>query len=498
MSRRPTRDSDPLAELGVPFQYLYAEGWGMVSGAYGRVLRPRCIEELRSVVATCGAEGIPMAFRGAGRSYGDASHSDRGVMIDISGVNQILAFDPETGIVDAQAGVTIEQLWKYLLPRSHWPAVVPGTMAPTLAGVTSMNVHGKNNFKVGATGDQIEDLDLLLPNGELITVDRESNERLFRGVVGGLGQLGCITRVRMKTKRVHSGRLKVGALSAGNLAEMMEHMRTWHSDADYLVGWVDCFAAGERTGRGLTHVAWHLKSGEDPHGGETLTVPYQELPSSILGFPKSEVWRPLRVLNRDRGMRWLNGLKHFMGKREAKKDPYLQSHAGFNFLLDYVPNWKFAYGRRPGHGLIQYQPFLPDGVAHDVLVDLLGMCQDAGHVSYLGVLKRHRPDDYLLTHALDGWSLALDFKVHPENRGRLWSLCDAMTQKVLDAGGKFYFAKDLVLGAGATKRFLPPKDLKAFLKLKGEMDPDGLLQTDQTRRVLDPLGDPYDPPLTHF
>ena len=470
----------------------------MASGAYGRVMKPRSPEELRAVVTTCGAEGIPMAFRGAARSYGDASHSTKGVMVDITGVDQILAFDPETSIVDAQAGVSIEQLWKYLLPRSHWPAVVPGTMAPTLAGVTSMNVHGKNNFRVGATGDQILDFDLLLPNGETRTVSRESDELLFRAVIGGLGQLGCVTRVRMKTKRIHSGRLKVGALSAANLGEMMEHMRTWREESDYLVGWVDCFAQGDVVGRGLTHVAWHLKAGEDPHGVDTLTVPYQELPSSILGFPKSEVWRPLRVLNRDVGMKALNGMKHFMGKREAKKDPYLQSHAGFNFLLDYVPNWKFAYGRKPGHGLIQYQPFLPDGVAHEVLTDLLRLCQSSGHVSYLGVLKRHRPDDYLLTHALDGWSMALDFKVHPENRGSLWSVCDEMTKRVLDAGGKFYFAKDLVLGAGATKRFLPAKDLEAFGRLKRELDPDGLLQTDQSRRVLEPLDDPYDPPLTSF
>ena len=202
---------------------------------------------------------------------------------------------------------------------------------------------------------------------------------------------------------------------------------------------------------------------------------YQELPGSILGFPKSEVWRPLRLLNRDIGMKALNTMKHFMGKREAKHKPYLQSHAGFNFLLDYVPNWKFAYGRKTGTGLIQYQPFVPKERAAEVFEAILGLCQARGHVSYLGVMKRHKPDDYLLTHALDGWSLAMDFKLNPQNRSSLWALCEEMTELVLDAGGRFYFAKDLVLGPGALKRFVPEGDMGALPKPQNRTGPPGHL-----------------------
>ncbi|HPF14563.1 MAG TPA: hypothetical protein PLJ12_09880, partial [Planctomycetota bacterium] len=119
-------------------------------------------------------------------------------------------------------------------------------------------------------------------------------------------------------------------------------------------------------------------------------------------------------------------------------------------------------------------------------------------VPYLGVLKRHRPDDYLLTHALDGWSLALDFKVDPKRRGQLWDLCDAMTEVVLEAGGRFYFAKDLVLGAGAFQRFLPADDLAKFRALKRTLDPHGVLQSDLYRRIFEPLDHPGPLPLTDF
>jgi FAD/FMN-containing dehydrogenase len=58
-----------------------------------------------------------------------------------------------------------------------------------------------------------------------------------------------------------------------------------------------------------------------------------------------------------------------------------------------------------------------------------------------------------------------------------------MTEIVLAAGGKFYFAKDLVLRAEDAARFYPPGRLERFWELKDELDPEGLLQSDVSRRI---------------
>jgi len=112
------------------------------------------------------------------------------------------------------------------------------------------------------------------------------------------------------------------------------------------------------------------------------------------------------------------------------------------------------------------------------------MLRKAGIVPYLGVVKRHRPDPFWLTHALDGWSFAMEFKVAPATRERLWKLCAEMTEVVLDAGGRFYFAKDLVLSAGDVERFLRADRLAAFRALKRRLDPELLLATDLSRRLM--------------
>ena len=471
---------------GPSSSFEYIEGWGMAVGQPTRVLRPRSTEEILECFQIARAAGKTLTLRGGGNSYGDASCAESGYVLDISALDRVLSFDAEHGVATLEPGVTIEKLWKTILPLGFWPKVVSGTMFPTVAGALAANIHGKNNFAVGTIGDACVEFDIVLPTGEVRTCNRERNADLFHAAIGGFGMLGCFSRVVLKTKKVHSGNVQVLGKSTRNLREMMDYFEAHKATSDYLVGWVDCFPGGDGSGRGLIHDARNLGPGEDSELAKTLTIGHQELPANILGlFPKSQVWRILRLFNHDLGMRSINAAKYVAGMLEGLSPAYLQSHAGFSFLLDYVPNWKWAYGRERGQrGLIQYQPFVPHAVAHDVHTEILARCRRAGQVPYLGVFKRHRPDPFWLTHAVDGWSFALDFKVDPVRRAELWKLCDELTELVISAGGRFYFAKDLVVAAEDTARFLPHDRLAAFAQLKRECDPDTLLEGKLYRRAF--------------
>jgi FAD/FMN-containing dehydrogenase len=183
-------------------------------------------------------------------------------------------------------------------------------------------------------------------------------------------------------------------------------------------------------------------------------------------------------------MRVVNATKWTLGQHEEAQNPHRQSHAAFAFLLDYVPNWKWAYGRTEKRGLIQVQPFVPAARAHEVFTAILTISQAVGIVPYLAVLKRHRPDPFWLTHGLDGWSLALDYKVAPESRADLWRLAAEITRLTDRRGGKFYPAKDLVIGRDDARRMWGSEKIDAFLALKRRVDPTNLLQTDLSRRIL--------------
>jgi FAD/FMN-containing dehydrogenase len=322
------------------------------------------------------------------------------------------------------------------------------------------------------------ELDLLTAAGERHTLSRTSDPELFRAVISGLGLLGAVTRVKLQLKHIDSGRLRVRPMVAKTLAHMFDVFVERIPDADYLVGWVDCFATGPVLGRGLVHEAHHLSPAEDPRGAETLALAKQDLPASIMGMPKALLWMFMKPFANDTGTRFVNAVKYALPEQAGKDGTYLDSHAGFAFLLDYVPNWRLMYGEG---GFIQVQLFVPDANAREAFAEALRLCQRRGVISYLGVFKRHRADEFLLSHGLDGWSLALDFKV-PRDAKRLWDTAADLTKLVLEAGGTYYPAKDQLVDAASFAHAFGDR-LARFRDIRRRLDPGGLFANDQARRL---------------
>ncbi len=467
----------------------WVEGWGMAVGAAGYVHRPSTVDGIRAALAEAEAAGVPVVPRGAGRSYGDAALRAESVVLDLSRMRRILAFDPSTGVVDVEPGVTFRQLWRYALGDGWWPPVVTGTMEPTIGGALVMNVHGKNNWRRGTLGDHCLELDLLLPSGELRTLRPAAEPALFTAeddllaaVVGSFGLLGVVTRARLQLKRVHSGLLEVEAVSAPDLATLLRLTDEAKDRWEYVVGWVDAFPGGRHLGRGLLHFARHLEPGEDPAPAQALRLESQDLPDTIAGLlPKSVVWRGLKPFTNRPGMRLVNLAKYLLGSTVGEGERYRQSLAAFSFLLDYVPGWKRAY--LPG-GLIQHQSFVPLARAEAVFRRQLELCHARGLPPFLAVLKRHRPDRFLLSHAVDGFSLALDFPVSARRRPALWALVRELAEPVVEAGGRFYPAKDAALPGELYRATFRGGELARFLALKERLDPDRRLRSALSDRLL--------------
>jgi FAD/FMN-containing dehydrogenase len=458
-------------------------GFGMAVGGPAQVLRPTNAEQIAAAFAEVAADGGSIALRGAGCSYGDASTSKGGRVLDLTAMNRMLAFDAETGIATVEPGVTVRDLWRHTIAYGYWPKVVSGTMAVSMGGAAAMNIHGKNNFALGSFGECVKSFDLLTPRGELVHCTRESDPDLFHAAISGFGMLGCFTKFEIQTKRVHSGRLRVWGIVAKDLEHNLQILEDLRGTADYLVSWLDLHAKGVALGRGLMHRAEQMKPGEDPEGLRFFDAVQQDVPTTLFGVvPKGWLWPGMWAAVHARQVNFVNWLKFRAGAGEERNSPYLQTHGAFHFLLDYVPNWH--YMTKPG-GLIQFQPFVPVQHGARVLRTIIERCQAAGHVPYLGVLKRHRPDPFLMSYALDGYSLAMDIAVSRSERGRksLWTLCQELADLVLDAGGRFYYAKDAVLLQSSFARVHGEPTVARFRELKQKWDPDRLLQSDLSRRL---------------
>lgn len=451
------------------------ENFGHSLRAQSYLLQPRSADEIYEAFQFAKRDGLTVTARGAGRSYNDAAMNGGGLVLDLSAMNQILEWDSATGQVRCEPGVTLRQLWQHVLPDGWWPPVVSGTMTTTLGGCLGANIHGKNNFRMGVIGEHVSEFTAILPTGAEVTCTPKKNADLFYAMIGGYGMLGVFTSISLQMKRMHSGLLEVHAWPTRTLAEQLQSLEDGAPKFDYIVGWLDCITVGH----GQIHAANYLREDEDPDAHKTMQLDYQSLPSRMFGvMPKSLLHYFMSPFMNNLGTWGVNTAKYIASLR---RHVFRQSHAAFHFLLDYVPNWELSYGRG---GLIQYQSFLPKETALHVWTEMLTLAKKRGLPSYLGVTKRHRPDKFLLTHAVDGFSLAMDFKVTAANRARLHQLTQEFDRIVLDAGGRFYFAKNSETTAETARAFYGEETVERFKKLKKRCDPNGLLESDLYRRIF--------------
>jgi decaprenylphospho-beta-D-ribofuranose 2-oxidase len=460
----------------------WLEGWGTAVGAAGYVYNPRTAEGVAEAFEAARKAGVPVVLRGAGCSYGDAALRAESVVLDLTELNRVLDWNPQTGIVEVEAGATIEDIWRLAIGHGWWPAAVTGTMKPSVGGALAMNVHGKNNWCRGTLGEHCLELELMVPDGALHRLTPQDDRQLFHAAIGAFGQLGVVTRARLQLEKVHSGQLEVRAVAARDLETMLRLVDDAKDAWEYVVGWIDAFASGRSLGRGLLHFGRHLEAGEDPDAERSLESAAQDLPAKVMGvIPSGQVWRFLAPFTNRPGMRLINSAKYLAGRTVGNNSVYRQSLAAFSFLLDYLPDWKRIY--LPG-GLIQHQSFVPADAAETVFRLQLEICRRRRMPSFLAVLKRHRPDPFLMSHGLDGFSLALDFPVLPGSRRELWDLVRELAEPVVAAGGKFYPAKDAALPGELYRATFTGGEIERFLELKARMDPERRLGSALADRLL--------------
>jgi decaprenylphospho-beta-D-ribofuranose 2-oxidase len=442
-------------------------GFGMpLDGADSYVSSPRNVQDISEILALSRSNGRKIVLRGSGKSYGDAALYPEA--IGISFENMASVGHVEDGILIAEAGATLDAIWRTSLPQGYWPPVVTGTSFPTLSGALAMNVHGKNAFLVGTLGENIEWIEVLDTSGTLHRLRPDQPD--FWGVIGGAGLVGIIIRAGIRMKAVSSGSLKVSCKVVGSWEE---HFAAFAQagNSDYMVSWVDLYSGG----RGIFHSAVHT-TGE----GLGLNPINQVKTGRLFGIlPRDKVYIPLKILNNPIGMRTINALKYRMAKAFEDGKISLQSHAQFHFLLDSVPGWEKSYDP---FGLLQFQCFIPEDRALGTFKLLAEVQKGHGIISFLGVMKKHKRSKTILNYSVDGYSLAMDFKRAADPRP-LQLLCDEMTKIVIESGGKLYLAKDSAMTADMLLAMHGEQKLNEFRAIRQKFDPENLLSSSLGQRL---------------
>jgi glycolate oxidase len=171
------------------------------------VVRPRSTEDVQKIVRIAADEGVPITPRGSSTwGLGGSIPAFGGILIDMSGgMNKILKIDKENLYVTAEAGATWKQVYEACLSRGLLLGSYPSSFpSATLAGWISTGGIGIGTYKYGSAGDNIRNLEVVMPDGDIINTgfdevcDNSSGYNFNWLMVGAEGTLGIITKVTFK------------------------------------------------------------------------------------------------------------------------------------------------------------------------------------------------------------------------------------------------------------------------------------------------------------
>jgi decaprenylphospho-beta-D-ribofuranose 2-oxidase len=389
-----------------------------------------------------------------GRSYGDAAQISGGLVIETTRLKQV-ELDAERGTVVAQAGVSIGELLRKVVPAGWMVPVVPGTQHVTVGGAIASDIHGKNHATAGTFGTHVESISLLRADGELVELRPGTGDGQFEATVGGMGLTGVIIDARIKLTRIRGAMLAVDSDRVRCLDDALAALRA--PGGPHRVAWLDLLSAGP--GRGVVTRAEQIDA---PGEGAAVLRSRAAVPR---GWPAG-VLRPATV-------RAFNALKYASAPRCERGRP--EPFGRHTFPLDALDAWPRLYGPR---GFVQYQLVVPTGSERvlEVVIERLSR----GRVPcYLAVLKDFGPaNDAPLSFPLRGWTLALDL---PRSAPGLESLLQEFDEAVAEAGGRVYLSKDARLRPESLRAMYPR--LEAWRAARDRTDPDRVWCSDLARRV---------------
>lgn len=171
--------------------------WGRVESADPVwVARPTSVDEVIDVVRQARELGLTVKAIGAGHSF-TAIAAAPGILIDLAGLDGLIAVDADKRRVTLAAGTNLYQLPALLQPHGLAMENLGDIDRQTIAGATSTGTHGTGGAFRGLSA-QIVALRMVTAEGGILTVSETENAELLPAARLGLGALGILVEVTVQ------------------------------------------------------------------------------------------------------------------------------------------------------------------------------------------------------------------------------------------------------------------------------------------------------------
>lgn len=169
------------------------------------VVKPRTTEEISRIMKLCNEQLIPVTPRGAGTGLSGGALAHRGgVLLSTERFNSILKIDERNHQVTTEPGVITEVLMNEVKKVGLFYPPDPSSRGSCfIGGNIAENSGGPKAVKYGVVKDYVLNLEVVLPNGDVIwtganVLKNSTGYNLTQLMVGSEGTLGIVTKIVLK------------------------------------------------------------------------------------------------------------------------------------------------------------------------------------------------------------------------------------------------------------------------------------------------------------
>ncbi|HYC56403.1 MAG TPA: FAD-linked oxidase C-terminal domain-containing protein [Candidatus Binatia bacterium] len=182
------------------------DGYTLEKAAPQLVVLPETVEQTARVVSLLAGASIPYVPRGAGTGVsGGCLPVEAPVMIGTSRLRRIRSIDLDNRVAEVEAGVVNLEVTRAVEAQGYYYAPDPSSQsACTIGGNVAENSGGPHTLKYGVTVNHLLALELVLPDGRVVWLDRSGDAPgydLVGLVTGSEGTLGLVTAARVRLLR---------------------------------------------------------------------------------------------------------------------------------------------------------------------------------------------------------------------------------------------------------------------------------------------------------